>query len=416
MHQPDGDSMNFTFRFSITSYRGGWESADVPCRCEDWLDPYARWIREHNVPRVARKTVAEPPPTWTGLIEKPRAGHGEKDGQMYLLWGAEMSPGFSHYELYRDGKFLANVTNEVHEGIPYRVARYEDLGLPTHSRHEYRIRKVWEDGKMETMSEPFCGLTRYVSEEERSGVVCEGEYGRLSVRFDGATVTSWKPEVLKGGEVFFMPATAPWGEEVHGGVPICWPWFAAREGAPKHGLARYLKWRLVRRIGKDGVELETTSTPETMKVWPHPFKLTARISIDGPDALTIVVTEKNTGKDTFVSAFGVHPYLSVADACQTDLDGERLPTPWVLKEFAADGKTHRLEDPVGKRTCTISSSSNDDWFAWNPGVARTPLCETLAPDEWRRFWCLEPFMREAKPMAPGESRTHRVRLTVAALP
>ena len=128
--------------------------------CEDWLDPYAKWMREHNVPRVTRETVAEPPPDWTGLIEKPRAGHGEKDGQMYILWGAEMSPDFDHYELWRDGKFLANVKNEAPNGIPYRVARYEDKGLPTHSRHEYRIRKVWKDGRKDPLGEPFCGLTR----------------------------------------------------------------------------------------------------------------------------------------------------------------------------------------------------------------------------------------------------------------
>lgn len=75
MHQPDGDLMNFTFRFSITSYRGSWENADVPRLCEDWLNPYAKWMRAHNVPHVMRETVAEPPPGWTGLIEKPRAGH-----------------------------------------------------------------------------------------------------------------------------------------------------------------------------------------------------------------------------------------------------------------------------------------------------------------------------------------------------
>ena len=79
MHQPDGDSMNFTFRFSITSYSGDWKRADVERVCEDWLNPYAAWMRENNVPRVERETVAEPPPGWTGLIEKPRAGHGEKD-------------------------------------------------------------------------------------------------------------------------------------------------------------------------------------------------------------------------------------------------------------------------------------------------------------------------------------------------
>ncbi len=167
MHQPDGDSMNFTFRFSITSYAGGWKAADVPRVCAAWLDPYAEWMRTHNVPHVARDAVAEPPPGWTGLIEKPRAGHGEKDGQMYVLWGAEMSPDFSHYELWRDGAFLANVTNEVPDGIPYRVARYEDLGLPTHSRHEYRIRKVWKDGRKDALGAPFFGLTRSVSAETR---------------------------------------------------------------------------------------------------------------------------------------------------------------------------------------------------------------------------------------------------------
>ena len=152
--------MNFTFRFSITSYAGGWRSADVPRICRDWLDPYARWMREHGVPHVSRDAAPETPPGWTGLIERPRAGHGELDGQMYVLWGAEMSPDFDHYELYRDGKFLAAVTNEVYGGIPYRVARYEDTGLPTHSRHEYRLRKVWKDGRKDELGEPFFGLTR----------------------------------------------------------------------------------------------------------------------------------------------------------------------------------------------------------------------------------------------------------------
>ena len=162
MHQPDGDSMNFTFRFSITSYAGDWRKADVPRLCADWLDPHAAWMREKGVPRVTREAVDDPPPDWTGLIERPRAGHGEKDGQMYLLWGADMSPDFDHYELWRDGAFLANVRNEAPDGIPYRVARYEDLGLPTHSRHEYRVRSVYRDGRAGEWSETFAGITRAI--------------------------------------------------------------------------------------------------------------------------------------------------------------------------------------------------------------------------------------------------------------
>lgn len=412
MHQPDGDSMNFTFRFSITSYVGCWQNANVPRICEDWLNPYARWMRENNVPHVTRETVVEMPPGWTGLIEKPRAGHGEKDGQMYVLWGAEMSPEFDHYELWRDGKFLANVTNEVYNGIPYRVARYEDTGLPTHSRHGYRLRKVWKDGRKDELCAPFYGLTRYVSEEERNGIVCEGEYGRMHVRYDGATVTSWKPEVLKGREVFFMQNNAPWGKEVHGGLPVCWPWFGKREGLPKHGIARYLKWRIVRRIGKDGVELMTESSPETMKIWRHAFSLRVVISVDGPNVLTIKFTEANTGEQPYESAFGVHPYFAVADACEVALDGERLPRPWVIREFAADGKAHELRDSAGKVAYSVMSPSNDTWYVWNPGVERTPLCETLGPDEWRRCYCLEPFMRKPITLAPGESREYVVKISV----
>ncbi len=425
MHQPDGDSMNFTFRFAITSYeKGGGDvvvnGQDARCpselvarMCADWLDPYAKWMREHNVPRVTRDAVAEPPPGWTGLIEKPRAGHGEKDGQMYLLWGAEMSPDFDHYELWRDGKFLAKVKSEVPNGIPYRVARYEDLGLPTHSRHEYRIRKVWKDGRRDPLGEPFYGLTRAMDEETRNGIVCESELGRTYVRYDGATLTSWHPMSLGGDkDVFFMPEKTPWGKEVHGGVPICWPWVGRREGMPKHGLVRYMKWRFVRRIGKHGVELETCSTPETMKTWPHPFRLRAVISIAGNDGVEIAVTETNTGSVPYESALGFHPYFAVLDACKVAVDGKALPRPWVMQEFAADGKPHKLVDLKRKRSITVEASGNDTWYVWNPGTERTPLCETLAPDEWRRFYCLEPVMKTALPLAPGKSRTHHFKVTV----
>ena len=250
MHNPDGDSFNFSFRYAITSYAGTWQSAHIPAFAERALDdldekyygssmPLSRYDLSVDSPawnvqlltlkraedgrgliarfreregrpcrvtasqhlaedaeytlcnvierdvlkldgfafdiapfgyatiridapslRFATKSPDDSAYAYTGLITAPRAGHGGKDGQMYVLWGAEMSPDFDHYELWRDGKFLANVTNEAPDGVAYRVARYEDLGLPTHSRHEYRIRKVWKDGRKDPLCEPFYGLTR----------------------------------------------------------------------------------------------------------------------------------------------------------------------------------------------------------------------------------------------------------------
>jgi len=147
MHQPDGDSMNFRFRYSITSYAKG-------------RDPWAN-AKSLRFPALSAANFPEPHEDgWTGLIESPRASHGEKDGQLYLLWGADLSPQFSHYELWRDGAFATNIFNEVPGGIPYRVARHEDLGLGTHTNRVYRLRKVMKDGSRGEFSLPFAGLTR----------------------------------------------------------------------------------------------------------------------------------------------------------------------------------------------------------------------------------------------------------------
>ncbi|MBQ0032127.1 MAG: hypothetical protein KBT68_04915, partial [bacterium] len=201
MHHPDGESMNFRFRFSIVSYAKGGE----PWRVTDGAPAAPVRLTAANFPEPRGDG-------WTGLIEAPRAGHGEKDGQMYLLWGADQSPEFSHYELYRDGRFVAAVTNEIYAGIPYRVARYEDVGLGTHSNYTYRIRKVMKDGTKGPFSVSFAGRTRRVCESE----VVESEGLRCEINRNGAYVTSWRPE--GGDEVLFRPQRANWGEEeVHGG-------------------------------------------------------------------------------------------------------------------------------------------------------------------------------------------------------
>ena len=89
-----------------------------------------------------------------------------------------------------------------------------------------------------------------------------------------------------------------------------------------------------------------------------------------------------------------------------------MPRPWVMEEFAADGNAHSVEDAAGRRRYSVSADGNDTWYVWNPGVERTPICETLGPEEWLRFYCLEPLMRNPRPLAPGKSRTHSVRISV----
>ena len=101
---------------------------------------------------------------YTGLITTPCAACGEKSGQLYLLWGQNIESDLSHYELHRSGKpgfrpskstFLAAVEPGV-----YRVGRYEDTGLKTHTVYYYRVRAVNKAGKAGPWSDVFSGVTR----------------------------------------------------------------------------------------------------------------------------------------------------------------------------------------------------------------------------------------------------------------
>lgn len=116
--------------------------------------------------KIAFAAPADDGFAYTGLITAPRATHGEADGHIYLIWGACTDADFDHYELEcaegdsNDFRFVANVRNETHDGVAYRCARYEDLGLKNHTRYTYRIRRVFRDGRKGEWSETVSCLTR----------------------------------------------------------------------------------------------------------------------------------------------------------------------------------------------------------------------------------------------------------------
>lgn len=244
-------------------------------------------------------------------------------------------------------------------------------------------------------------------------VECQSTNGTLAVSCVGAQAVSWRPAALKGEDAFFMAAATPWGEEVHGGVPICWPWFGRKEGLPIHGLVRYMEWRLVQRLGDDGVELAVESTPESMKLWPHKFRLTAKIAMVDHAMMEIALSEANIGDEPYESAFGIHPYFAVSNALSVAVDGRALPRPnGETAKFPADGKPHVLCDLTRGRVYAVDSPYADSWWIWNPGEEATPDMKTLKPDDWRQFWCLEALMRNPMPLAPGETRVYRVSLSI----
>jgi len=106
---------------------------------------------------------------YTGLITEPMAAAGEGKGHLYLLWGANTQPDFSHYRLYRSRKpgfvpdettFLADIPPEE-----YCVGRYEDTGLEDHAWYYYRFCPVDTRGVCGPMSAEFGAVTREEPED-----------------------------------------------------------------------------------------------------------------------------------------------------------------------------------------------------------------------------------------------------------
>ena len=101
---------------------------------------------------------------YTGLIQRPCAARGEKDGMLYLLWGAPKEKDLKGYELFRGEEegFEANEASLIAFVKPeeYCVGRYVDEGLKHHSRYFYRVRAVDAAGRRGPLSSVFGAWTK----------------------------------------------------------------------------------------------------------------------------------------------------------------------------------------------------------------------------------------------------------------
>ena len=97
-----------------------------------------------------------------GLLNSPRAVHGEERGMLYLLWG-KCRAEVAFYELFRseESGFLPDETNKlaIVEPEEYVVGRFVDRGLSYRKRYYYRVRAVAGDGRRGKVSEEFSGRT-----------------------------------------------------------------------------------------------------------------------------------------------------------------------------------------------------------------------------------------------------------------
>ncbi len=206
------------------------------------------------------------------------------------------------------------------------------------------------------------------------------------------------------------------GKAIKGGVPICWPWFGADpegKGRPAHGFMRNRMWSewetRENANGSTTVILGVESSPETLAIWPHAFRLAMEITVG--NTLQLALVTRNTGDVAFNITQAMHTYFAVGDIAQTTVTGLE-GTQYLDKAADGNGATKQQDGAISinsevdrvylgvpaelaivdgalNRTIRITSSGNKTAVVWNPWAKIAAGMADLQDDDYLRFVCVE---------------------------
>jgi glucose-6-phosphate 1-epimerase len=239
----------------------------------------------------------------------------------------------------------------------------------------------------------------------------------------GAHLVSWTPAA--GKECLYVSERSPFqaGLPIRGGIPVVFPQFADRGPLPQHGFARTQPWSLVGESeGEEGarVSFALESSPRTVALWPHAFRVELVATIGGP-RLDVELRVANKGESDFAFAAALHTYLRMSEAAGARLEGLR-GTRYVNRgESAVEVETRdavtaaapidrvylgspgvtRLEE--AGRILRIEQRGFVDTVVWNPGAERTVRMPDMPAEGFRHMLCVEAAMFEPIRWAPGDA-------------
>ena len=249
------------------------------------------------------------------------------------------------------------------------------------------------------------------------------------VALQGGQVLGWQPSGQ--APVIWVSKAAVYqpGKGVRGGVPVCWPWFGAREGQGAHGFVRTRLWELreTSLAANDNVVLRLgiRDDASTRALWDWAFDLELRVTVGA--TLTMALHTSNTGDQPFTITQALHSYFCVGDIHQTCVQGLE-GTEYLDKVSPFDtvrqsgpvrfvGETDRvyvnttadclIEDPVLARVIRVAKSGSSSCVVWNPWIEKEKTFADMAPGEYQNMLCVETV--NANPdlitVAPGGQHT-----------
>jgi glucose-6-phosphate 1-epimerase len=264
-------------------------------------------------------------------------------------------------------------------------------------------------------------------------VLVETPQVEAEVYLHGAHVAHFQPRGQK--PVLFMSEKSLFepGKAIRGGVPICFPWFGARQDGrpgPAHGFARLLDWEFMGVTEADNKDVDVTfrllSSAATRVEWDGDFEVQYRVRVGAQLGMELSVRNVSTKPIRIEEA--LHTYLSVSDVKQVSIEGlagttysDRVGTPHTETEGVAPiritAETDRIymstqstcivHDPGWQRRLIVEKSNSNTTVVWNPWIAKAKALTDFGDDEWPSMLCIETcnVHEFGITLAPDESHT-----------
>jgi glucose-6-phosphate 1-epimerase len=263
-------------------------------------------------------------------------------------------------------------------------------------------------------------------------------HARATVYLQGAHLAHWQPAGQQS--VLFLSRRSDFvpGKAIRGGVPIAFPWFAARHDGktgPSHGFARIQDWTLAfAALADDDLHLTFTLGPTELSRslgYGH-FHLVYQLTIGR--TLTMRLTVANDADTPLVFEEALHTYYSIADIHQASVTGLEGTTYLDKMEDMRDMMQHGavaitsptdrvylntaatcvLHDAAGRRRITVAKAGSDTTVIWNPWDSGALKLSDLEPSEWHKFIAIETVNAAANAvtLAPGATHTMQAHISV----
>jgi len=228
----------------------------------------------------------------------------------------------------------------------------------------------------------------------------------------GAHVVAWR---RNGRDMLWCATSRLEGKPLRGGIPVCWPWFAAHPedaAMPFHGVARLRQWDVAeRKASAVAMDLAYGS-------------LHARLEVTLDDELTVSLTTRNVGTSAVSLSAALHTYLAVDDIGRVRVVGLDETTyldkldGYARKVQQGDLVVDREVDRIysagqarlidGARSVVVDGAgTSHSLVVWNPRIEKSASFGDMAEGDYRRMLCMETAWAgdDTRLLAPGAVAT-----------